>query len=269
MSVTPLAILGSFALLFGLGGGEVRRFERAAAAEIRSKLTGDAPKVGVKVELNGIASLWGDVRSATITASAFQTEGLPLFTEPERRKSGKVGTLRLRLYDFSLAGLRVESLSADIPNCRYDFGLVLSRRVFRLSRSGVGTGEVVLLEKDLEAFILKKYHEIKRVSVKIDKDKVFVDGYGEFLIAKTNFQVIASLEPVDGTKLSLTNARIYFDWRRADEPARKVLLDTLNPVVDLQRDLGLYDAVTIKGLRLRDGKLRAWGATRIPVRPQE
>lgn len=245
----------------------MRRFERAAAAEIRSKLTGESPKVNVKVELNGIASLWGDLRSATISASAFATEGLPLFTEPERRRSGKLGTLRLRLSDFTLAGLRVESLSADIPGCRYDFGLVVSRRVFRLSRSGVGTGTVVLLEKDLEAFILKKYREIKRVTVKIDKDKVFVDGYGEFLIAKTNFQVIASLEPIDGTKLSLTNARIYFDWRRADEPARKVLLDTLNPVVDLQRDLGLYDAVTVEGLRLRDGKLTAWGSTRIPVKP--
>lgn len=267
--MNPLAILAAFGAIFGLGGAEVRKFERAAAAEIASKLQGDQRKVRVKVELNGLASLWGDLRSGTITASNFETDGLPLFTEPDRSKSGKLGHLRMRLSDFVLSGLRVESLEADIPGCRYDFGLALRRRTFRLSRSGVGTGRVVLLEKDLEAFILKKYHEIKKVSVKIDRDKVFVEGYGEFLIAKTNFEVIASLTPIEGTKLELTNARIFFDWKRTDDVASKALLDTLNPVVDLRRDLGLFDAVEVEGVRLRDGRLEAWGKTRIPTRPTE
>lgn len=269
MSLTPLAILAGFGLLFGLGGGEIRRFERDAASDLKAQLTGERMQVSVRAELNGLAGLWGDLRSGTIRASDFATEGLPLFTEPERRTNGRLGELRIVLSEFVLSGLRVERLEAVIPNCRYDFDLALRRRKIRLSRSGVGTGTVVLREKDLEAFILHKYREIKRVSVRIDKDRVFVEGYGEFLIAKTNFTVIASLRPVEGTRLVLDDAKIYFDWRRADEPARKALLDTLNPVVDLRKDLGLYDAVLVDRIRLRDGKLQAWGTTRIPVRPPE
>lgn len=269
MSMNPLAILAGVGLLFGLGSSEIRRFERDAAADIRSRLSGDERKVDVRAELAGLAGLWGELRSGTIRASDFSTEGLPLFTEPERRQNGRLGLLRLDLREFVLSGLRVERLEAEIPNCRYDFDLALRHRKIRLSRSGVGTGTVVLREKDLEDFILRKYAEIKRVSVRIDKDRVFVEGYGEFLIAKTNFTVIADLEAVEGTRLFLTDAKIYFDWGRADEPARKALLDTLNPVVDLRKDLGLYDAVSIERIRLRDGRLQAWGSTRIPVRPPE
>lgn len=269
MSLTPLAILAGFGLLFGLGNGEIRRFERDAATDLKSQLTGQNMNVSVRAELNGLAGLWGDLRSGTIRASDFSTDGLPLFTEPQRRKNGRLGLLRLDLREFVLSGLRVERLEAEIPGCRYDFDLAFRHRKIRLSRSGVGTGTVVLREKDLEDFILRKFSEIKRVSVRIDKDRVFVDGYGEFLIAKTNFTVIAGLQAFEGTKLLLTDAKIYFDWRRADEPASKALLDTLNPVVDLRKDLGLYDAVTVERIRLRDGRLQAWGATRIPIRPAE
>lgn len=268
MAITPLAILAGLGLIFGLGGAEVRRFERAAAAEIKSKLQGEHAEVSVRTEMNGLAGLWGELSSATIRATHFETDGLPLFTEPERRKNGKLKLLRIELSDFVLSGLRVERLEAAIPDCRYDFDLALRHKKIRLSRSGIGTGFVVLREQDLADFILRKFSEVKRVSVRIDKDKVFVDGYGEFLIAKTDFVVIASLTPVDGTKLMLTDAKIYFDWRRADEAASKVLLDTLNPVVDLDKDLGLLDAVFVEGIRLRDGVLKAWGRTKVPERPQ-
>jgi hypothetical protein len=94
-----------------------------------------------------------------------------------------------------------------------------------------------------------------------------VDGFGEFLIAKTPFQVIAELEPVDGVRLVLAKPRIYFDWVRTDELASDVLLKALNPVVDLEKDLGLLDAMSITGLKLRNGLLEAWGDTKIPEKP--
>lgn len=115
---------------------------------------------------------------------------------------------------------------------------------------------------------MRKFPEIKRCTVEIDRDKAFVEGYGEFVIVKAEFRVIASLKVVDGTKLMLTNARIWLDGRRADEASRRALLDTLNPVIDLSRDLRLYDAIAVTKLRLRDGVLKAWGTTQIPMAPQ-
>jgi hypothetical protein len=257
-----------FALLLGLGlygDREVARFERLAAKEISSQLTGDQRVV--KVDAVAFASPSGHLASATIEASSFSLTQLPFFTEPWRSKVGRLDLLRLRLRDFEMRGLRIAELTADIPDCRYDFGLARREQVFRISKSGEGTGSVRVEEKDLANYIVDKYAEIKSATVRIYNDVLWVEGYGEFLIVNTNFAVIAKITPVDGTKLMLTDAKIYFDWVRADPPASKVILDLLNPVVDLRDGLGLYDALHVTDVRLRDGFVLASGRTRVPERP--
>ena len=122
-----------------------------------------------------IGGALGDMKRVTIRAEHFATDGLPLFTEPDRSQKGLVRDLRLELVDFELAGLRVERLSASIPNCRFDYALAVSKRQIRLSKSGVGVGTVVLRDKDLEAFILRKFKEIKRVSVRIEDGRAVVE----------------------------------------------------------------------------------------------
>src|SRR5262249_41423786 len=152
-------------------------------------------QVQVTVEPDGLGVLWGALDRATIRASDFSVEGLPLFVEPERSRAGRCGNLTIDLINFRLKGLRVDSLHASIPACRYDRGLALRSKTVRLSKSGLGTGTVRVLQNDLGDFILRKFHEIKRVSVKADRGVVWVEGYGEFLIVKSNFTVIADLRP--------------------------------------------------------------------------
>ncbi len=261
-------LLAAFGVLSGAAKLEVRGFELAAGREILTKLEGPDKLVNIQTKLNGvIGGPAGDLREVTIFASHFTTPGLPLFTEPHRSKKGRIGLLKLELKDFSLKALRIESLSAAIPECRYDYALAISKRQMRLSKSGTGDGQVIILAKDLERFILYKFKEIKRVTVKIENDKVFVEGYGEFALLTTNFLVIATLASPGGRVLELANARIFFDDRPADSASSRVLLNKLNPVVDFAADLGLYDAITLKGMHLKDGVLRAWGDTKIPDLP--
>lgn len=257
-------------LLLGLSTGTLDRelavFERSAEADIRSRLQGDQVLVSVRLEPE--LSL-NTLRRATIRASRFSLDGLPLFTEPKRSKAGRLKELRLELTDFTLRGLKIRRLEAVIPDCRFDLGLALARKGLRLSQSGTGVGTVEIGEKELAAWIDRKYAEIKGCTVRVDRDVVWVEGYGEFLIVKSNFQVISKLQAVGGTKLTLTDAKIYFDWQRAEPSAAKVLLQTLNPVVDLAKDLALYDAVNVSSIRLRDGFVRASGKTRIPLLPAD
>ena len=264
-----LFILAGLGLAFHFGSAEVRRFERAAADEIKSKLEGSSPTVQVQVKPTGIVGgAWGDLFQVDIQASDFSTKGLPLFTEPDRSKMGRIKTLNIILRDFDLANLHIQQLDASIPDCRYDFRFAVNQKKMRLSQSGLGTGAVQLSSKDLEHFILKKYREIKSVHVSLRKDKAFVDGYGEFLFVKTRFSVIAALEPVDGTKFCLTSAYIFFGDERADPFASKALLDVLNPVVDLNKDLKLFDAIKIVTIKLDNETLTASGRTQIPVMPK-
>ncbi|MDI9641343.1 LmeA family phospholipid-binding protein [Kamptonema cortianum] len=266
-----MGLLG-LALVVGgglLAGQEEARFERKAASEIESKLQNVRGDVSVNVTGNGLAAAWGDLSSATITAHGFSLDSLPLFTEPERSRAGKIGTLSLRLSDFTLRKLRIESLDADIPDCRYDFGLAKSRGLIRLSHSGTGVGTVRILEQDLAEYLVKKYHEIKRCTVRVDRGFVWVEGYGEFIIVNSNFTVIAKLQVEDGTKLMLVQPKIYFDWVRTDAFTTGALLKTLNPVVDLREDLGLHDAVYVREIQLQAGVLTASGDTKIPLLPTD
>lgn len=262
-------ILGLFGALFYFGNSEVRRFENLAARDIRASIHGDQAKVSVKTELNGlIAGPLGDLKKVTIRASNFETDGVPLFTQPELSKKGIIRSLRIELRDFTLAGLHIRELVSTIPDCRFDYTKAITKRQIRLSHSGLGRGEVVIAEKDLEAYILRKFGEIKTVTVRIRDDRVRVEGYGEFLIIKTNFAVDAKLTPVGFTKLELTDAKIFLDGKPADEISSKTLLKTLNPVVDLNKDLKLHDAILVDGITLRDGVIRGEGTTRIPTQPK-
>jgi hypothetical protein len=260
----PLALLG---LGFSYADAEIARFERAAAAEISSKLQGDSRIVVVDAQPAGMSIAWGRLTSATIEARDFSLRELPFFTEPWRSTAGGIGTLRLRLSNFEMRGLVIDELSADIPECRYDLGLARGQMTFRISKTGEGTGTVRISEKALADYIVEKYAEVKSATVRVYNDVVWVEGYGEFLIVNTNFAVIARLATTDGTTLELTDAKVYFDWQRAEPAAAKVILDLLNPVVDLKEGLGLYDAMTVTEIGLRDGFLTATGKARIPVKP--
>jgi hypothetical protein len=261
-----LLFLGLLGGLFHVAGSGVHSFEAAAAQDISAKLQGSSRQVHVKADV-GPEALWGDLYSVRIEATKFETDGLPLYTESKRSHRGLVRNLHLELRDFSLKGLHIDRLSADIPGCRYDFPLAVRHRQIRLSQSGTGEGEVVIGERDLESFILSKFPEIKRANVKIDRGEVVVEGYGEFLVIATNFRVAARLEVADGNKLVLAGAQILFDGRIADDASQRVLLDTLNPVVDLDKDLALFGAITVKHIELRDGQLIASGPIRIPELP--
>jgi hypothetical protein len=260
-----LAVLGIFGGLF-FQADQIGRFERLAARDIRARLQGEEAQVRVRATLTDpISGPFGDVHRVRISAEDFSTPGIPLFTEPHLSTRGRIRNLELHLRNFRLGGLRIERLQAHIPECRFDYNLALRRNQMRLSRSGVGTGDVELLQEDLEAFILAKYPEIKRVRVVIADGRAQVSGYGEFIVVATNFEVDAKLEPADGVRLVLTDARITFDGEAADAASREVLLRTLNPVVDLDRDLNLHGAIHLERLILRDGRILASGRTQIPV----
>jgi len=262
-----LIALGFAGLVFGLGSGEVRKFENSAASDIAAKLQGEHRKVMVRTKFDPLAVVGGRFKSATITASDFAADGLPLFTEPEASKKGRLDELKLSLNDFTLGGLKVKRLEARIPDCRFDFGLAVKRRKIRLSKSGEGLGWVEVEEAALAAFVLHKFREIKSLKIRLDGDRAHVEGYGEFLIFNTNFVVDARLATSDGNQLMLVEAAISFDGKEADPASSEVVLKSLNPVVDLDKDLHLYGAIRVSEITMRGGILRAEGKTRIPDRP--
>lgn len=260
--MNPL-LLALFAGLLHLGKIEVASFERDASTELATRLSGPDKHVEVQAKI-GPEVIWGDVCSVNLKASKFFADGLPLFTDPDRSQYGLLRDMRIELSDFFVRDLHIQSLKVQIPDNRFDFALAVSKRQFRLTRSGTGTGEVVVSGQDLADFILKKYKYIQSVSVEIKNDKIFVDGFGDFAFFKAKFSVVAKFEPSEGSKLMLTFARISFDGIPVTDEQRTAMLKAVNPVVDLDRDLGLHGALYVEKLVLRDGIIRALGRAKIP-----
>lgn len=261
-------LLGSLAALFGFGAATVRSFESSAAREIGEKLVGDKKRVSLKVSYPGLLSpALGEVGTATIKASKFRCEGLPLYTEPKRSKKGTIDLLRLDLSDFYLRDLRCEHFYAEIPNCRFDFALAASKNKVRLSKSGLGTGTVELLVKDIAPYILKKYGEIKSVEVTAEGNWIRVRGFGQFLVLNANFDIKAKIT-TNGTQLLLSECIIRIDNKETDAESEKALIDTINPVIDFAKDLDLYDAVDAKSVQIAGEKIVVKGNVKIPDLPE-
>ena len=74
---------------------------------------------------------------------------------------------------------------------------------------------------------------------------------------------------VTAQKGLLTNVKLYFDWNRADAFAMQAVLRILNPVVDIDKDLGLFGAIDVTPIALDKNLLTATGKTRIPVKPSD
>ncbi len=259
-----LALLGIKAV-----NREVAVFERHAAEDLAFSLKGPFKEVKVKTKLNGpLGGVFADIAVATVYAKNFRTDGLPLFCEPDRAKSGTVHEFNIELDNFVLGGLEVEKLRAKIPECRFDAGLAIREKKIRLTRSGLGVGKVWVHQDALARFIPKKVHEIKTSEVQIRNGKVIVEGYCEFIFAKSEYWVMADIVVVKGRRMELTNAKVLMDWRKADELASKVLLDALNPIVDLDKDLKLFGAIDLYSIKLENGYLFAEGFTKIPDKPE-
>lgn len=258
-------LIGGF---FLLAGATLKGFERDAAREIASKLEGDQKQVSISVTYPGLLSpAIGEIGVATISASKFKTVGLPFFTEPERSKKGSVKELKLKLTDFYLRDLRCDSFTASIPNCKFDFALARSKRQIRLSKSGVGPGEVRILIQDLAPFILKKYPEIQEVIVTPEGDRVRVKGRGQFLILNASFDILARVG-TDGGTLRLEDCTIKMNGEAPDKASEEALISTLNPVIDFAKDLDLLDAVRAESVRVSGNAIVVSGQVKIPEAPK-
>lgn len=269
MRLTGPLLLAPLIALGGLFADHMlKAFERYAAADISAALTGAHKRVMVTAEPNGlVGGAAGQLTLARIEASGFETPRLPFFVQPELSRRGRIGQLELLLRDFKLSGLQVRLLQARLPGCRYDFGLALRSRKVRLSKSGTGRAYIEIEQEAIARFALQKYRSIEELSIQLRSDKVLIDGVGTVLFARSPFFVVADLV-ASGSKIELARARVLVGGEWLDDATVRSVIRGLNPVLDLDRDLGLYGALNVDRMLLRDGVLRAWGSVRIPDMPE-
>ena len=258
--------LALFAILLTLGRGAIREIEKNAAREIRQRI-GDGTFT-VRIEPDGVDGLaQGRLKTLTVHARDFTLNGLPFTLEPERPQSGRIKQFIMQMTNAHLRGLRAERAIAFIPEVYYDKSLALRKRIFRLSATGIGACEIVVNETDLAAYILRKYAPyIREVAVQITAEQTTVQGVAALFVGEVRFKAVGKLAPRDGRYLDLAEVRIEIEGANLPAESANLLRQFLNPIIDIERDLGLYDGLAIDTVISELGKMRALGRVWIPER---
>ncbi len=256
--------LAIFAIVLTLGRGALREVEKTAAREIRQRLGGG--EIQVKIEPDGVDGLMhGRLKRLTVRARNFTLNGLPFTLEPGRPQSGRIQQFVLLIENASLRGLRAERATAVIPNIGYDKGLAVAKRIFRLSATGVGACEIVVNETDLAAYIRRKYApSVREVAVQITPEQTTVQGVVTLLGSEVRFRAVGKLAPRDGRYLDLAEMEIAIEGANLPPESANLLRQFLNPIIDIDRDLGLYDGMAVERVQSESGRMHALGKVWIP-----
>ncbi len=244
------------------------RMERAAELDIAGSLGVSRENVKVAAVADGlIGSAMGRVASVEISAREFRVDGNPFFCDPALSRAGRLGMLRLRLREFVVRDLPVESLEADIPGCRFALGMLTAGEV-RLSRSGEGPGTVTIAAGDLRKYMLARFKVFESLEIRLEKYKLFAKGRAAFGPVRREFEVICDVEIAGKRALVIANPIVFVEGSRARDGSAQSLVNAFNPVLDIDKDLGMAGAFDMSEIVIRDGKAVISGIARIPVRPE-
>lgn len=249
----------------GLGAATVRRFERAAERDVAARLQGENKKVRLRVSYPGVLSpAIGEISRASVEASHFSVRGLPFLREPWRSSRGRIDRLVVDLRDFELTGLGVAQMTASIPNVRYDLAHAARHGEIRISRAGVGTSTVALRPEAIAAWLMRRSPGLLDVTGRIEDGKLGVKGRLRFSNFEIPFDVLSRVTG-EGPRLLLDHPQIRLAGVLTEGKSVDELVRALNPVVDVDRDLALGGAVSIRRVDVRDGLIVASGAVTIPA----
>jgi hypothetical protein len=241
------------------------KIERAAELDIATSLGVSRVDVRVVAVADGLlGSALGRVSSVEIAASGFAVDGNPFFCDPALSKAGKLGMLRLRLRDFVVHDLPVDLLEADIPGCRFALGMLTKGKV-RLSRSGEGPGSVTIAAEHLRQYMLSRFKVFESLQVRLEKYKLFATGRAAFGPIRREFEIICDLEISGKRALVIENPIVFVEGLRVRDGSEDSLVRAFNPVLDIDKDLGMAGAFDMQKIVVRGGKAVITGTARIPV----
>jgi hypothetical protein len=256
------AILNPLWLALLLVGGGLLSGDEDHAGRIVAKSIMAGKGGTARLTLKGANVLTSRVDEIDVEAAGFAGRGLPFHSENPKGAQIAIGKLVLHLRDFELGILPVLSVDATISGCRFDRHEALHSRL-RITDGGRGTAIVRVDENGLAAFIRTKFPALKKLHVKLGGDRVLLSCEADYLKGHPAVWALGWFA-VDGTKVSLSKVDLYIDGLPANAETSGAFLALLNPIVDLDRDLGLEGAAYAKTLTIANGIAEVRGRIRIP-----
>jgi len=260
----------ALALLVIAGGAaeHTRRLERAAERQIRSELGGAGEvRVQIKPQWGALGVLLAKADAIHVYASGFQTAQMPFFTEtPVTAWQGHARRVHIKLEDFRLRGVPVRRLEATLPNVALDSRAAAFALRIRLFRTGWGDGRVTLDETCLTEFIARRLPEVHSVQVNLAASGVTITGEIAALLGSWRFTASGQVAVREGQQVVIENASLHMEGEELPQAVVQKVMDALNPVLDIERDLRLGSAFVVERVEQGDGSISLIGRATIPPR---
>lgn len=242
-----------------------RRAARSADSQMREAFhnTGSVRSV---VEPRGMFGLLAnDLWSIDIYGTHQESDRLPFYLYPKGGWKGSIRHLRLHFSSFTLAGLPIERLEADIPHATYDIGQALYKNRLVLRGAGEGPALVQVGEQGLQAFVQRKYPRLMReVHVEIGGGHVILSGKLSLFSGLSAFTAAGRLSPRGGRYIDLIDPTVEIDGKPLDTASAVALLKTINPVLDSEKDLHLGGFFRLSHVEIGEGVLSIRGTATVP-----
>ncbi len=252
--------------LFGLAfftGLLTGRAQHAAARDLHRALPG-AP-IQVTVESRGVFGMAvGQAYRVSITGSDFSAARLPFQLERGGGILASARHLELDLHNIVLADLPVQSLRADVPFVKVDGVRALFSGHLTLREAQAGTGVAVLTPEGLAAFLSKKRPELQNIRVRLTRGEATVAARTSIFVGLTDVEARAKVAIADGRYLNAVNATVMMNGKPLAPALAERLLGSLNPIIDVERDLRLSDWLYVTDAEIGDGTLTVRARVTIP-----
>jgi hypothetical protein len=174
--------------------------------------------------------------------------------------------LRLHLTDFELKGLPIRRFYADIPFVKYDLGHALYKNRLHFRAAGEGPAEVEVGTDGLKAFVLGKYRDtLSDVEVVITAQKINLSGKYRLIADPSPFQATGRLQIREGRYVDLIDPEITVGGIPLTRRNAERLLQRLNPILDVETDLGLKGFFRMTEVLLGDNRITIRGRMTVPL----
>lgn len=213
-----------------------------------------------------------DLYSVDVYGNHVVSDRIPFTVSPKPGWKGSIRHLRLHLSDFTLAGLPIRELSADIPYATYDIGHAIYKGHLVLRGTGTGPAKVRIGEEGLRAFVYKKFGKtLSDVKIAFGNDqRVTLIARSTLLFQSSALlSVTGDLVVRDHRYLDLEHPLMLMNGKPLSALFVASLLKTINPVLDTYRDLNLNDFFTMDHVNITEDVIVISGEVKLPVDTQQ
>ncbi len=251
-----------FALLHG---GLEQRARHNATRQMREAFN-NTGTIQASVEPRGLFGLYAsDVWAVDIYGQHQRTYRLPFYVYPRPGWKGSIRHLRLHLTDFTLSGLPIARFEADLPFVTFDIGHAIWKDRLRLRSAGTGPVTALVDAEGLRTFISHKYHQtLSDVEIWIQNQKIHLKGRIALFTAPVPFIATGTLAPRAGRYIDFADPVILLNRSFLAPQVAQSLLKGINPVLDVQTDLGLSGFFTLTDIEIGDRFVTIRGRATVP-----